>query len=162
MNTAIQGAMIVALLGVTNGAANPPLPQLAESNAACIERLEAPRYPPLATQARIEGTLTVSVVLTTGGKAAKVETEAVSKYPQAKSLFGASVAKVIGEATFRPDCSGKAVKLVFHFDLQGVSPVDRKPSVSLGYPNIFWIVAEAPHFQPEGHVSADKGMKSAR
>jgi TonB family protein len=164
MNTPILGVgtvMAAALLvGMASGQSiNPPQ---AESNVACIERLEAPRYPPLATQARIQGTITVSVFLTTGGKVAKVETEAVSKYSQAKSLLGTPVWKVIREATFQPDCSGKTVTMVFHFDLEGTSPVDRKASVSFGYPNIFWIVAEAPLVQPEGQMRADETMKAIR
>ena len=134
----------------------------AESNAACIERLEIPLYPPLAAQARIEGTITLSVLLTSGGKVEQVDTEIASKYSQARNLFATPVWKVIKEAKFRPNCAGKTVRLVFHFDLEGVSPGNLRASTSFGFPNTFWIVAEALHFQPGNSDAAVSGRNNHR
>jgi hypothetical protein len=136
---------------------NGPQP-LDVTNVACVERMEVPRYPALAAQARIEGTIKAAVLLTTAGAVEKVDTETTSKYSQAKSLFGAPVWKAIREAKFHSDCAGKTVTFVFHFSLQGTSPVQTKSAVFFGYPNTFWIVAEAMLVQPDGQVNASPAI----
>src|SRR5262245_10855419 len=93
--------------GVINGQIKPTAREQGDFNVSCVERLEIPGYPALAAQARIQGTITVSVALTTDGKVEKVETEAASMYMQARSLFGTPIWKAIREAKFRRDCSGK-------------------------------------------------------
>jgi hypothetical protein len=103
---------------------------------------------PLAKMARIEASLTASVAISSDGMVQKIENTVDSRYSQAKSLFGTPVEKVIRRAKFRSECSGKTVRLVFHFNLLGMSPNDLKASTSFGYPNIFWIVAEMPLVQP--------------
>jgi hypothetical protein len=45
-----------------------------------------------------------------------------------------AVEKAIQEASFRSDCTGKTVVLIFDFKAAG------QQSVSYGYPNKFWIV----------------------
>jgi TonB family protein len=156
-------AVYVALpIGSAYGqAGKPPQPQT-DPNVACIERLEIPRYPALATQARIEGTITVSVLLAQQGSVQQVDTEVESSFGQAKSLFGSPVWKAISEAKFLPECSGKTIRLVFHFHLMGTSAGNATQSVSFGYPNTFWIVAEAPLFQPVGLVNSDEPIRTGR
>jgi TonB family protein len=113
----------------------------------CVERIQIPRYPPLAKQARIEGSITASVVLLSDGTVHDIETTVESRYGHAKDLFGSPVEKVIKAAKFRSGCSEKIVELVFHFDLSGASQ-NPGESFSFGYPNAFWIVAEAQTVQP--------------
>lgn len=154
MNTAIQAvvATVMAVLIARSAYAqadNPAQPQ-PDYNMACLERLEIPRYPPLATQARLEGTITASVLISPEGLAKQVDTQAESRLATAKSIFGSPVWKVISEATFRSECAGKTVVVVFHFNLAGVSQSNPKQTFSFGYPNVFWIVSETPHFQPQG------------
>ena len=50
--------------------------------------------------------------------------------------------KAIQEASFRSDCTGKTVVLMFDFKVAGRPSGDPKQSVSFGYPNKFWIVTE--------------------
>jgi hypothetical protein len=140
--------IVMLLVGIADGQIVSPPPSQAEANVNCLERLQFPPYPLLATQARIQGTITAAIFLTTGGKVAKVETDATSTYSNANHLLGEPVLKVVREAKFRSDCAGKTVRLIFHFDLEGASRVRKSATFSFGYPNNFWIVAEAPLFQP--------------
>ena len=82
-----------------------------------MEKLEIPRYHPLAKAARIEGTIRVSVLLTEAGSVQDIKIEAESKYRQARSLFGAPVEDAIRHASFRTGCSAAAVNFTFHFVL---------------------------------------------
>ncbi len=151
MSITARNLITVSLLlvpGAILGQTKQPAPEQNDSNMSCVERLEIPGYPVLAAQARIQGTITVSVALTTDGSVGKVETEVASKYSQARSLFGTPVWKAIREAKFRSDCAGKTVRLIFHFDLEGTAGLQTKGTVLFGYPNTFWIVAAAPLFQP--------------
>jgi hypothetical protein len=126
--TVIAAAFLAA---IASAQATDSVPSQADSNMACVERLEIPRYPALATQARIE-----------------------AKFTRASSLFAPPVWKAINEGKFRPDCAGKIVKLVFHFRLQGASAGKPWQSVSFQYPNAFWIVSETQHVQPDQQVGA--------
>jgi len=127
------------------------------TNIYCVERMEIPRYPLLPSQARIEGSITASVALSSDGVVHDIKITAQSKSRQAKNLFGPTVGKVIRAAQFRSGCSEKAIKLVFHFDLKGMSD-SPKASMSYGYPNVFWIVSEAPLVQPEAQASANSDL----
>ena len=79
----------------------------------CVERMEITRYPPLASQARIEGSITASVALSSDGAVHDIKITAESKYKQAKNLFGPPVEKVIRAAQFHSGCSEKTIKLRF-------------------------------------------------
>jgi len=151
MSIIARSLITVSLLfvpGAIFGQTNQSAPEQGDSNMSCVERLEIPGYPALAAQARIQGTITVSVALASDGRVGKVETEAASKYSQARSLFGTPVWKAIREAKFRADCGGKTVRLIFHFDLEGIAGLQTRASVLFGYPNTFWIIAAAQLVQP--------------
>ncbi len=149
--TVIAAAFLAA---IASAQATDSVPSQADSNMACVERLEIPRYPALATQARIEATVTASVLISPEGLPKDSGTEAESKFTRASSLFAPPVWKAINEGKFRPDCAGKIVKLVFHFRLQGASAGKPWQSVSFQYPNAFWIVSETQHVQPDQQVGA--------
>ena len=51
------------------------------------------------------------------------------------------------------------IRLVFHFNLVGSSEGSPTPSVSFGYPNVFWIDAEAPSIQPEEQDNGNERIK---
>ena len=136
-----------ALIGSVNAQTGNRLRSQNHPNMDCVERIQIPRYPPLAEQARIEGSITASVLLSSDGTVHDIETTAESRFRQAKNLFGSPVETVIRAAKFRSGCSEKIIKLVFHFDLSGASPHPGE-SFSFGYPNVFWIVAEAQTVQP--------------
>ena len=110
-----------------------------------MEKLEIPRYHPLAKAARIEGTIRVSVLLTEAGSVQDIKIEAESKYRQARSLFGAPVEDAIRHASFRTGCSAAAVNFTFHFVL---ATGGGTTTVFYGNPNVFWILAEPAVWQP--------------
>ena len=62
--TVIAAAFLAA---IASAQATDSVPSQADSNMACVERLEIPRYPALATQARIEATVTASVLISPEG-----------------------------------------------------------------------------------------------
>src|SRR5690349_21811846 len=88
-----------------------------DPNMACVERIEIPRYPTLAAQARLEATITASVVISREGSAERVDVQAESRSASAESIFGPPVRKVIRDARFRSHCAGETVRFVFHFNL---------------------------------------------
>jgi TonB family protein len=155
MNAENWTAIVLMLVpGVAFGQTKASPSEQVDSNIACVERLELPSYPPLAAHAGRQATITASVLLTPQGTVKQVDTKAESSFSQAKSLFDAPVRKVISEARFRPDCAGKTVWLVFHFDLNGGLPVNQRGSTSFGYPSNFWIVSEGVVTQAAEHRSA--------
>jgi hypothetical protein len=156
----VLGVMLALAPGVALGRADQEQPSQAESNMGCVERLEIPFYPPLATQARIEGTITASVVLSSEGVVQEIRTGVESKDGQAKKLFGLPVEQVIRQARFRSGCSGKTIRLVFHFNLTSISPSDPRASISFGYPNTFWIVSETPLIQPKADVGIEEPIRT--
>ena len=144
----------------TNAISNHDPQAQGSANVDCVERIEIPRYPPLATQAQIDDSITAFVDLSSDGAVHDIKVTAQSRYRQAKNLFGPPVEKVIRAAQFRSGCAEKPVKLVFHFNLKGQSE-EPKLSMSFGYPNVFWIISEAPLFQPEAQarVKSDLALR---
>ena len=102
--------------------------QDADSNMSCVDRLQMPLYPPLAQQARISGSVTATVAVTSDGA---LQTEAAGGHP----LLAAAVEKALRASVFRGNCSGKTVRLIFNFGFDS----DPGKRVSFGYPNQFWI-----------------------
>lgn len=140
------------LISCVSGQTNNEPPAQGSTNMDCVGRIEIPHYPPLAAQAQIDGSITASVALSSDGAVHGIQITAESKYRQAGNLFGPPVEKVIGAAQFRSGCSEKTIQLVFHFDLKAKSD-SPKTSMYFVYPNVFWIVSEAPLVQPEAQAS---------
>jgi hypothetical protein len=111
--------------------------QDADSNMACVDRLEMPVYPPLANAARITGSVTATVVVASDGS---LQTQAVGH-----KLLAPAVEKAIRASTFLVTCGGKSVRLVFNFVLaENLAPDKLSQRVSFGYPNQFWISVPPP------------------
>ena len=136
---------VAALLAMMSGlgtatAQNPFEP---ETNIGCVERLQLPAYPAMARQSQVEATITASVLLSPKPTVQQqVTTQFKSKTQRAAAILMPTVEKAIQEASFRSDCTGKTVVLVFDFKVAGRPSSDPKQSVSFGYPNKFWIVTE--------------------
>lgn len=90
----------------------------ADSNVACVERLKIPAYPALANAARIQGTITATISLSS-------HEISVSAASNAGPILSSAVKQAIGESKFRTDCAGKTVTLIFEFKL-GASGSDEK------------------------------------
>jgi TonB family protein len=115
-----------------------------DSGAACIERLEIPTYPPLASRARIHGTVTTFVLLSSEGSMQSIKTKVKPDDATRAPIFVRPVEAAVRQATFRPACGGQTVVIVFHFELGE----KLKQSVMFGYPNTFWILAESHTAMP--------------
>ena len=112
------------------------------TNSYCLENVRFPSYPPLARQARLQGTLVVTVSL---GRDATVETvsaEAHLNNDRAKSVLLTPIEIVLKKSSqFRRDCGGKQVVLVYEFRLTGDPYDGQQQEIAFGYPNRFWITS---------------------
>jgi outer membrane biosynthesis protein TonB len=126
---------------VSAGTASAQSNQEVESNMSCIERLEIPRYPPLADTARISGTVTAIVTISPDGTVQKTVMEG-----NAHPLLVPGVENTVRAARFSKTCGGKSIRLVFNFVLG--QDRDNWQRVSFGYPNQFWISAPPRIVQP--------------
>ena len=134
-------ALIMMTSGLRLGTAQNPFEP--ETNIGCVERLQTPAYPAMAREARVEATITASVLLSPKPTVQQqVTTEFKSKTQRAAAILMPTVEKAIQEASFRSDCTGKTVVLIFDFKVVGPPSANPRQSVSFGYPNKFWIVTE--------------------
>jgi len=90
----------------------------ADSNLACVERLQIPGYPALANAARIQETITATVRLSSYGVLAATASHG-------EPMLSSAVEQAIGASKFRTDCAGKTVTLIFEFKL-GADRSDEK------------------------------------
>ena len=122
-----------------------------DSNISCIERIQMPSYPALAQSARIQGTITASVSVRPNASEREIKMDREgnsSAVTRGLAIIVPLVEAAIRTATFRTDCDGKNVTLVFRFELRGPAVEPPKTSVEFGSPNQFWIVASAPTAAP--------------
>lgn len=122
-------------------------------NISCVDRFKLPAYPLLAQQARISGTVTATAVLSSTAHPERVEMNVTTSAPHAKGILTSPVEAAVREAVFNSNCGRRTVELVFVFQIEGTTTGKPKQAVSYGFPNRFWIVSEAPMFQPEAEKS---------
>lgn len=103
----------------------------------CVERLEMPEYPPLPRQARVQGKQTVSVVLAERGSVVRINSDFHTPAGRSNTYFNAAAEKAIRTSRFSPNCAGKTVTVVFHYELDEVGA--ERSGFAYGYPNHFWI-----------------------
>jgi hypothetical protein len=103
----VRNAFLLAIV-LTPGAEAQTSP--ADSNVACVGRLNIPAYPALASAARIEGTITATIRLSS-------HEVSVAAGPNAGPILSSAVERAIGESEFRTNCIGKTVTLIFEFKL---------------------------------------------
>jgi len=148
MRTTLQtfvAIVIAASFGSTHAQAGKTEQSQGDSGAACIERLQIPDYPPLAKQAAISGTLTTSVLLSTLATVQSISTDAKMARGAGAPILITPVETAVRRATFRPNCGGQTVVMIFHFEFGEAVSYTPKQSVMFGYPNTLWIVSEKQH-----------------
>jgi hypothetical protein len=134
-------ALLLAMLEPRTGTTQNPFEP--ETNIGCVERLQMPAYPAMARQAQVEATITASVLLAPKPTVQQqVITQFKSKTQRAAAILMPTVEKAIQEASFRSDCTGKTVVLIFDFKVAGRPSGNPQQTVSFGYPNKFSIVTE--------------------
>lgn len=139
---------LVVIFGLIAAGCSQPAPALDQAGPACVDRLVIPRYSPIASSARvaIQG-LEVSVRLAAGSAVESVALGAPSGSESALKLLEGSVEASMRASTFRPDCGGKAVSLVFDFRLSGSRDEDGR--VVFHPPNRFEVFDTRPLVEPE-------------
>jgi hypothetical protein len=121
----------------------------ADADLMCVGRLELPSYPLLAQQARIEGTVSADIVLSTAGSIRDVNVhDGANPSATTRGVLLKAVSDAVRAAEFERSCAGRTVRIVFIFELAGTSSGRPRQTLAFGTPNKFWIRSEAPHWQP--------------
>jgi hypothetical protein len=113
-------------------------------NAECVTRLQLPVYPAIAQSARLPMTLTAAVVVANDGSAQSVSFESSSGKREDSRLFHGVLEQSLKASQFSTSCSGKTVRLVFDFRLDGPPP---NKAIWFTYPNRFEIWEVSPKIQ---------------
>jgi hypothetical protein len=97
--------------------AEPPKP--VNPGFECFENVQTPEFPQAALQSRIDGTVWVTLQVTPQFTADKIETKVTSAWADGPKLLAPAVEKVLQTSKFKAECAGKAVSVVYRYDLQG-------------------------------------------
>lgn len=110
-----------------------------EMNLTCIEELTIPKYPAIALAARVQGEVITAVSINSEGKGTVTV--------EGPAMLKAAVKQQLDAARFDRYCSGRVVKLIFQFQLNGVAEDNGHPlqSTVFAAPNVYRIVSEAWH-----------------
>jgi hypothetical protein len=130
------------------GVCYPQSMESAESNVSCIVKLEIPRYPALAQQARIAAKWSVSVIL---DSSASVRSVSPTTAPETKAprVFVEEINRSMRASVFAPNCAGKTIALMFDFVLKDGGSQYPTQSFAFGYPNHFYIGVLPMFLNPE-------------
>ena len=112
------------------------------SNIGCVQRLEIPGYLRLALVVRIQGTITTSVLLSPTGTPLEITTQrqgTTEVLTNGLRMLVPSIEEAIKKSSFRSECGGKTVRLVFRFEIKGAFRDNPTASFAFGFPNEFWI-----------------------
>jgi hypothetical protein len=124
--------------GGGRGAAAPPAPP-ANPGFECFANVETPDFPLAALQARVDGTLWLSIHLNAQAGVDKIDTQVTSAWSTAKGLLTPSVEKAVHASKFKSDCAGKTVDVVYRYELHGDPVASPKPTNRMDAPNIMYI-----------------------
>jgi hypothetical protein len=130
----------------------PAFGQTAPEGLGCFENLAAPEYPQAALQAHVDGSIWTTTHVNSQGGIEKIETQAVSAWGDGPKLLTPPVEKTIRAAKIKPECAGKAVSVVFRYQLHGDAVPSPKVTSRTDPPNILWIESQpaSPSEKPKG------------
>ncbi len=118
------------------------------ANAQCVVRMPIAPYPALARQALLTGSVEAVVSLGRSGAFQNVKTYAhVKNSSAAGRLLAEPVEAALTKTRFKRDCEYRRLLFVFEFALTG-NPNDVQPEFEYGFPNHFWVTAQAPILTP--------------
>ena len=134
-------AVLVPVFGQTN-----------PEGLSCYENLAAPEFPRAALEAHIDGTVWTTTQVNPQGGIEKIETQVVSAWGDGPKLLTPPVEKTIRAAKIKPECAGKAVSVVFRYQLHGDAVPSPKVTSRTDLPNILWIESQpaSPSEKPKG------------
>jgi hypothetical protein len=104
--------------------------------------VEKPDFPAAALQAHVDGTLWLSIHLTAQAGVDKIDTQVTSAWGTAKTLLTPPVEKAVRASTFKMDCAGKTVDVVYRYELHGDPVASPKPTTRMDAPNIMYIESQ--------------------
>ncbi len=95
----------------------------------CFESVQTPEFPQAALQSHIDATVWVTLQVTPQLAAEKIETKVTSAWADGPKLFAPAVEKTLQASKFKTGCAGKAVSVVYRYDLHGDPTATPKASV---------------------------------
>ena len=139
--------VLCLMVGVLPLRAQPAMDS--RENIACIQRMIVPNYPALARAARIAADATVSIVIGHDSASHQITTQVEKPRGEITQLFSKRVEEAVRSSTFNRQCVGKAITLIFSFELGNDIPVEgSKQTISFSYPNRFTITSAAVLVNP--------------
>ena len=115
--------------GGGRGAAPQPPPPPPDPGFECMDHAETPEFPQTALQSRVDGTVYVWAHLTAQGTLDKIDTQVASAWANGSKLLVPAVEKAVHASTFKSNCGGKTVAVVYRYDLVGSPVAAPKPAV---------------------------------
>ena len=113
--------------------------ETASEGLACFENLAVPEYPNAALQAGVDGSVWTWTQVSPQGAIDKIQNEVVSPWGNAPKLLVPPVEKALRAAKIKPQCAGKTVAVIFHYQLHGEPIPEPKVTSKKEGPNLIWI-----------------------
>jgi Gram-negative bacterial TonB protein C-terminal len=136
---AASGFMISVSANAQRASTPPPAPN---PGLACFENLSMPEYPKAALQAHIDGSVWTTTQVSAQGTIDKIDTQVVSAWHDGPKLLTPPVEKAIRSAQIKSECDGKAVSVVFRYELHGTAEQNPKVTSRTEAPNIMYIESQ--------------------
>jgi hypothetical protein len=118
----------------------------------CFESVQTPEFPQPALQARIDATVWVTLQVTPQLTADKIDAKVTSAWADGPKLFTPAVEKILQASKFKQECAGKAVSVVYRYDLEGGSIAAPKATVKTEERVMY--IESAPELRAVGKKSA--------
>jgi len=116
--------------------APPPAPP--EPGFECFDHVETPEFPRAALQAHVDGTVYIWAKLTAQGTLDKIDNQVASSWADGPKLLTPAVEKAVRASTFKMNCAGKTVAVVYRYELHGEPTATPKTSTRTEF-NILFI-----------------------
>jgi hypothetical protein len=111
--------------------------------------VETPDFPQAALRAHVDGTVYIWVQLNAQATVDKIENQVASSWGDGAKLLTPAVEKAVRASTFKSDCAGKKVAVVYRYSLHGDAIPNPKPTMRKELSNIMYIES-----QPESAAAA--------
>lgn len=130
--------------GGGRGQVEPPPPP--KPGFECFDHVETPEFPRAALQQHVDGTVWVTLDVTSQGTADKIQTQVTSAWAAGEKLLAPPVEKAVRASKLKTSCAGKSVAVVYRYDLHG-DPV-ASPNVTTKSDARILYIDSAPELAP--------------
>src|SRR5712671_3233779 len=135
--------------------------QSSSEGLSCFANLGTPEYPTAALQAHVDGSVWTTTHVSPQGTIDKIDTQVVSAWGEGSKLLTPPVEKALRAAKIRSECAGKAVSVVFRYQLHGEATENPEVKSHREEPNLLWIESE-PSSVTETATARKSPAKSPR